>query len=227
MKKYKGIIMFLSYFILMIGGGAFLLSRYPEPSQTDTILKGQLVIQAGLMIIAFKLYHKHLASEWRRFRQENPSIGPVLRKMGLAFLGIIFLRVITMIVLTIFMDIESLAQNQQALNEMSKQMPVWGISFMTVIFAPVVEELTFREAILGNLAGKRRSLVILATLFSIILFTALHSMVWADFLIYLPLALTLTYFYYYYNRNVVGSMIFHYLNNLAALVMMLTLVQNP
>lgn len=226
MLKNKGIIMFIAYFILMIGGGAILVTQYAEPNQMDMVLKGQLLIQAGLLIIALLLYRKHLVSEWHRFRQENPDMKAVLKKMGLAFLGIILLRMITMVVLNLFMDIESLGQNQQALNEMSKQMPVWGISFMTVIFAPVVEELTFREAILGNLAGKRRSLVILATLFSIILFTALHSMVWADFLIYLPLALTLTYFYFYYNRNVIGSMLFHFLNNLAALLMMLTLVKN-
>ncbi len=176
-----------------------------------------------LFVLAIALYKDHLIAEFRRFQQQT-SLGAFLLKCAGYYLLIYVLRLLTFIVLNLFIDMEKIGQNQLALNELTASMPVIVMFFMISIYAPVVEELVFRQAILGAVDQSKRVQVIVRTGLSIGLFTLIHVLHWADILLYLPVASVLTWVYWKYDRNIIASIGFHFVNNTLAFILMLVML---
>lgn len=123
-----------------------------------------------------------------------------------------------------FIDVDNLLQNQQVLNDLSTTLPFLPLFFLLTIYAPIVEELVFREGFIGWVDKNNKTLVKILTTLSVILFTFMHGIMIIDFLLYLPLTLVLTRFYFTYNYNVVASIFFHFINNAIALIFMYILL---
>ncbi|UUX34402.1 CPBP family intramembrane glutamic endopeptidase [Fundicoccus culcitae] len=215
--RSRAAVMIISYFVVQL-----LLA--PILTRFMSVDMSSIVASAILLMIALLIYGKHLVNEFHRFKHDFDGWGKFILKAVGYYLLLYILRVIVMMVLMNFMDIDNLLQNQQSLNDMSTSLSFLSMFFMVSIYAPIVEELVFREALLGWVDKISRNLLILMTVFSIFLFTLLHAFEIADFLLYLPLTLVLTKYYFDYDRNVVGSIAFHFINNAIAVVLMYILL---
>ena len=116
--------------------------------------------------------------------------------------------------------------NQEAINELFEVAPIY-IYFSAVIFAPIVEELTFRKAIQNIIPNK-----FLFILTSGIVFGALHIIgtieIWYDILYLIPYsALGVAFAYILYKtNNILVTIGFHFMHNgilMALQVLMLLL----
>ena len=93
---------------------------------------------------------------------------------------------------------------------------------LTCVVAPIVEELVFREAIIGAFKDKMNPWIL--TAISIFFFVLLHSISnsggidWSAALMYIPLTIPLVGMYRYYEDNVAASMLMHFVSNSVAMI---------
>ncbi|MGO4927445.1 lysostaphin resistance A-like protein [Fundicoccus sp. Sow4_F4] len=212
----KSAILFLGYFGIMIVGSSLLM-------QFTDIVYASFIVSMILLVLALFLFKDHLMAEWHRFRADTPSLLRFSGKLFGYYLLMLLLRIAGIWLLDLFMDTSTLGQNQEILNDAAENMNVLANVLLLTIYAPIVEELVFRQAIIGPWAKDKRVMIIVSTIFSMFLFTYMHSFQWADFVLYLPITVVLTQIYWEYDRNIVPSILFHFLNNAIALAMMYVL----
>ena len=209
----KSAILFFGYFIVMILGSGLLMPFM-------SIITANFVVSMLLLLFAVILFKDHLAAEWDRFRAETPNLGRFFGKLIGYYFIMLLLRIAAITVLDQFMDTSTLGHNQEYLNEAAQNMSMLANVLLLTIYAPVVEELVFREAMMGPWKKNNKYVLIGSTIFSAFLFTYMHSFEWADFALYLPITIVLTKIYWEYDRNVIPGMLFHFGNNMIALAMM-------
>lgn len=214
--KHKGLIMILAYLILYIGGQVALFTMGLPQGRT---LMLSFAIQLILILVGWYLYRDTLIEDWRSLKDQTTIKKMILWFLG-AFVAMLVLRMITMAIINQFMDIEQVAANQQALNELSKSQPFFLTFFMVALFAPFVEELVFRQAMIGSFDKTNKRLMIILSTLSVLLFTGAHMVAWVDAAIYLPLSLVIIFFYWKYRGNIVASILFHFFNNFVSVIMM-------
>lgn len=96
---------------------------------------------------------------------------------------------------------------------------------LTCVVAPIVEELVFREAIIGAFKDKMNPWIL--TAISIFFFVLLHSISnsggidWSAALMYIPLTIPLVGIYRYYKDNVAASMLMHFVSNSVAMIFLI------
>lgn len=183
-----------------------------------------IITSALLLVIAFILYGSFLKEEFQRFKINLQTWGKFILKSFGFYVLLYFLRVLVLVLLMNFMDVGNLLQSQRTLNYLSTTLSFLPMFFIVSIYAPIVEELVFREGFIAWVNKDNRSLLITMTVLSVIVFTASHSFTLADFLLYLPLAMVLTRYYFDYDRNMVGSIFYHFVNNTIAVITMFVLL---
>lgn len=213
MKKHRNKIMFFGFFINMILFGVLgatgVINMY-----TSTALSSITNV-----ILALFLFGDHLKEEWARFKTQT-TLKKILWLSFLLFIINVFARTILMTLFEPYLDLESLGMNQQALEEMQTQINPLLFIFFTVISAPLVEELVFRESLNGWVNKANRTLVVIMWIVSTLLFAGAHVLSLQDFLIYLPLSISLLYMYVKFDRNIWGSISFHLVNNALSVILM-------
>lgn len=213
MKKHRNKIMFFGFFINMILFGVLgatgVINMY-----TSTALSSITNV-----ILALFLFGDHLKEEWARFKTQT-TLKKILWLSFLLFIINVFARTILMTLFEPYLDLESLGMNQQALEEMQTQINPLLFIFFTVISAPLVEELVFRESLNGWVNKANRGLVVIMWIVSTLLFAGAHVLSLQDFLIYLPLSISLLYMYVKFDRNIWGSISFHFVNNALSVILM-------
>lgn len=213
MKKHRNKIMFFGFFINMILFGVLgatgVINMY-----TSTALSSITNV-----ILALFLFGDHLKEEWARFKTQT-TLKKILWLSFLLFIINVFARTILMTLFEPYLDLESLGMNQQALEEMQTQINPLLFIFFTVISAPLVEELVFRESLNGWVNKANRTLVVIMWIVSTLLFAGAHVLSLQDFLIYLPLSISLLYMYVKFDRNIWGSISFHFVNNALSVILM-------
>src|SRR5699024_12109873 len=100
-----------------------------------------------------------------------------------------FLRVLVLVLLMNFMDVGDLLQSQRTLYYLSTTLSFLPMFFIVSIYAPIVEELVFREGFIAWVNKEDRSLLITMIVLSVIFFTAPHSFILEDFFFYITLSL--------------------------------------
>ncbi|MFK8243951.1 MULTISPECIES: CPBP family intramembrane glutamic endopeptidase [unclassified Facklamia] len=212
MKKYANIIMFLAYGIMMIISGHLI----DVIGDTNAVLLNSV----STLALGIYLFHDHLKAEYHRIRQRITIPKLFLLSVGLFFLsGIV--RLLLVYGLSEFINFDTLGQNQQELAEMQQNIPFVLFFFLTVISAPIVEELVFRHSLNGWVNPNNRVLQIVMYAVSTYLFAAAHVFALQDFIIYLPLSLVLIWMYARFDNNVMASLAFHFTNNAIATVVTL------
>ncbi len=213
MKKHRNKIMFFGFFINMILFGVLgatgVIDKY-----TSTALSSITNVMLALF-----LFGDHLKEEWARFKTQT-TLKKILWLSFLLFIINVFARTVLMTLFEPYLDLESLGMNQQALEEMQTQINPLLFIFFTVISAPLVEELVFRESLNGWVNKANRGLVVIMWIVSTLLFAGAHVVSLQDFLIYLPLSISLLYMYVRFDRNIWGSISFHFVNNALSVILM-------
>nr|WP_276931930.1 type II CAAX endopeptidase family protein [Globicatella sulfidifaciens] len=213
MKKHRNKIMFFGFFINMILFGVLGASGVID-MYTSTALSSITNVMLALF-----LFGDHLKEEWARFKTQT-TLKKILWLSFLLFIINVFARTILMTLFEPYLDLESLGMNQQALEEMQTQINPLLFIFFTVISAPLVEELVFRESLNGWVNKANRGLVVIMWIVSTLLFAGAHVVSLQDFLIYLPLSISLLYMYVRFDRNIWGSISFHFVNNALSVILM-------
>lgn len=157
--------------------------------------------------------------------------------------GIIISGIIVSI-LTFWIDTGGTSENQEVINTIMKSggLNLVLISIMTVILAPILEELIFRKALFGLFKHNTLKTVIISS----IIFASIHVVPacltilleivtkdakWIDLYTefvyifsYLGQAFAISYVYHKSNGNIIPSILIHFVNNFISLIMNLLLM---
>lgn len=125
---------------------------------------------------------------------------------------------------------QTTSNNQQGLNELLGEAPVFTV-LLAIVFAPIVEELVFRGAFYRYFRNQRSfwfPLILSSSLFSLIhLSTAIAQQQWMD-LWYFPLYAMLGGFIAYaYEKtgNIYGSILLHFIHNTVGMLLALLITR--
>ena len=130
-------------------------------------------------------------------------------------------RVVLTLLLALVVPLQQ-TDNQANIESLLNSTSIVLMVILTCVVAPIVEELVFREAIIGAFKDKINSWVL--TAISIFFFVLLHSLSnsggidWSAALMYLPLTIPLVGMYRYYEDNVTASMLMHFVSNSVAMI---------
>ena len=130
-------------------------------------------------------------------------------------------RVVLTLLLALVVPLQQ-TDNQANIESLLNSTSIVLMVILTCVVAPIVEELVFREAIIGAFKDKINSWVL--TAISIFFFVLLHSLSnsggidWSAALMYIPLTIPLVGMYRYYEDNVAASMLMHFVSNSVAMI---------
>ena len=130
-------------------------------------------------------------------------------------------RVVLTMILALVVPLQQ-TDNQANIESLLNSTSIVLMVILTCVVAPIVEELVFREAIIGAFKDKVNSWIL--TAISIFFFVLLHSLSnsggidWSAALMYIPLTIPLVGMYRYYEDNVAASMLMHFVSNSVAMI---------
>lgn len=130
-------------------------------------------------------------------------------------------RVVLTMLLALVVPLQQ-TDNQANIESLLNSTSIVLILILTCVVAPIVEELVFREAIIGAFKDKVNPWIL--TAISIFFFVLLHSISnsggidWNAALMYVPLTIPLVGMYRYYEDNVAASMLMHFVSNSVAMI---------
>ena len=179
------------------------------------------IVYASLFIVVLAFYWKHLGEQWRNFHKQRPVIHKFLLELLLWTIGGTSSTLLVIVIFGNLLGIDLLSQNQENLNQFVEQLPEVLSFCMMALFGPVIEELVFRQGLIGWVNRGNRWLFVLMTALSIFLFDIIHIFHLTEFWYYLPMSLVLTMFYLKYERNIWSSILFHSFNNAAGVLLMI------
>lgn len=194
------ILLYVGYFI----GG----QQNPALLTNATIISQFITLIYGL--ITFRSF---LLAEAKKLRFLDLSIALVC--------GFVLRIILSIILMKIFPIVQS--DNQATLEAMFKVANPAVMFLLVVVSAPIVEELVFRQAIIGNLSNKVN--VHLLTLVSAVLFIFAHTGTdISSATMYVGITVPIIVLYRYFNNNVVAAIAMHALSNLVAFGVMFLLL---
>ena len=130
-------------------------------------------------------------------------------------------RVVLTMLLALVVPLQQ-TDNQANIESLLNSTSIVLMLILTCVVAPIVEELVFREAIIGAFKDKVNPWIL--TAISIFFFVLLHSISnsggidWGAALMYVPLTIPLVGMYRYYEDNVAASMLMHFVSNSVAMI---------
>ena len=130
-------------------------------------------------------------------------------------------RVVLTMLLALVVQLQQ-TDNQANIESLLNSTSIVLMLILTCVVAPIVEELVFREAIIGAFKDKVNPWIL--TVISIFFFVLLHSISnsggidWSAALMYVPLTIPLVGMYRYYEDNVAASMLMHFVSNSVAMI---------
>ena len=130
-------------------------------------------------------------------------------------------RVVLTMLLALIVPLQQ-TDNQANIESLLNSTSIVLMLILTCVVAPIVEELVFREAIIGAFKDKMNAWIL--TAISIFFFVLLHSISnsggidWNAALMYVPLTIPLVGMYRYYEDNVAASMLMHFVSNSVAMI---------
>lgn len=156
---------------------------------------------------------------------------------GILYLGVIVGNIIVL-ALTYGLDASGNSENQEAINKIMQSggLNLFLIAIITIVIAPIIEELIFRKALFGLFKKN----TIMTVIFSAVIFASIHVIpacitllidvlnnsgsitdlyVEAVYIFsYLGQGVALSYVYYKTNGNIIPCIIIHLANNLIAFI---------
>ena len=130
-------------------------------------------------------------------------------------------RVVLTMLLALVVPLQQ-TDNQANIESLLNSTSIVLMLILTCVVAPIVEELVFREAIIGAFKDKMNPWIL--TAISMFFFVLLHSISnsggidWSAALMYVPLTIPLVGMYRYYEDNVAASMLMHFVSNSVAMI---------
>ena len=215
MKK-KAVLLWIVYFLNMMVFPAFFIRYTAEGPSVDT--NAYLVLQLVSTVVGVALFREKLVEGFKNFIKR-----PFIRDLALAYA----LRIgLALVVGRLIGEVTS--DNQEQIEKMISTNNAVTMFVLVCVVAPILEELVFREAIIGSF--KKSLNIHVLTFISAFLFILLHSLSkeaggidWMASLMYVPLTIPIVGMYRYYNNNVFASISTHFIYNFIAFIVLLNM----
>ena len=210
MKKKAVLLWFVYFSNLMIVPRFFLTQAEDGTLQVDR--KVYILVQLITAMYAVWSYREVIQ---RGF--ENLVKRRFVRDIAIGYV----VRVVLTMLLALVVPLQQ-TDNQANIESLLNSTSIVLMLILTCVVAPIVEELVFREAIIGAFKDKINPWIL--TAISIFFFVLLHSISnsggidWNAALMYVPLTIPLVGMYRYYEDNVAASMLMHFVSNSVAMI---------
>ena len=210
MKKKAVLLWFVYFSNLMIVPRFFLTQAENGTLHVDR--KVYILVQLITAMYAVWSYREVIQRGFERLVKRR-----FIRDIAIGYV----VRVVLTLLLALVVPLQQ-TDNQANIESLLNSTSIVLIVILTCVVAPIVEELVFREAIIGAFKDKINSWVL--TAISIFFFVLLHSLSnsggidWSAALMYLPLTIPLVGMYRYYEDNVAASMLMHFVSNSVAMI---------
>ena len=213
MKK-KAVLLWIVYFLNMMVFPVFFIRYTAEGPSVET--NAYLVLQLISTVVGVALFREKLVEGFKNFIKR-----PFIRDLAIAYA----LRIGLAIAVAQLIG-EVTSDNQEQIENMMSVNNAVTMFVLVCVVAPILEELVFREAIIGSF--KKSLNIHVLTLISAFLFILLHSLSkesggidWMASLMYVPLTIPIVGMYRYYNNNIFASISIHFINNFIAFLFLL------
>ena len=214
MKK-NAVLLWVVYFLNLMVFPVFFIRYTSSGPSVDT--NAYLILQLVSTVIGVALFREQLVEGFKNFIKR-----PFIRDLAIAYA----LRIGLAIAVAQLIG-EVTSDNQEQIEEMMSANDAVLMFVLLCVVAPILEELVFREAIIGSF--KKSLNVHVLTFISAFLFVLLHALSndaaglidWTAALMYVPLTIPIVGMYRYYNDNVFASISMHFLNNFIAFLFLL------
>lgn len=210
MKK-KAVLLWFVYFSNLIIVPRFFLTQ-AEDGTLHVDRKVYILVQLITAMYAVWSYREVIQ---RGF--ENLVKRRFIRDIAIGYV----VRVVLTMLLALVVPLQQ-TDNQANIESLLNSTSIVLMLILTCVVAPIVEELVFREAIIGAFKDKMNPWIL--TAISIFFFVLLHSISnsggidWSAALMYVPLTIPLVGMYRYYEDNVAASMLMHFVSNSVAMI---------
>ena len=214
MKK-NAVLLWVVYFLNLMVFPVFFIRYTSSGPSVDT--NAYLILQLVSTVIGVALFREKLVEGFKNFIKRQ-----FIRDLAIAYA----LRIGLAIAVAQLIG-EVTSDNQEQIEEMMSANDAVLMFVLVCVVAPILEELVFREAIIGSF--KKSLNVHVLTFISAFLFVLLHALSndaaglidWTAALMYVPLTIPIVGMYRYYNDNVFASISMHFLNNFIAFLFLL------
>ena len=210
MKKKAVLLWFVYFSNLMIVPRFFLTQAEDGTLHVDR--KVYILVQLITAMYAVWSYREVIQRGFERLVKRR-----FIRDIAIGYV----VRVVLTMLLALVVPLQQ-TDNQANIESLLNSTSIVLMLILTCVVAPIVEELVFREAIIGAFKDKINSWIL--TAFSIFFFVLLHSLSnsggidWSAALMYIPLTIPLVGMYRYYEDNVAASMLMHFVSNSVAMI---------
>ena len=210
MKKKAVLLWFVYFSNLMIVPRFFLTQAEDGTLHVDR--KVYILVQLMTAMYAVWSYREVIQRGFERLVKRR-----FVRDIAIGYV----VRVVFTMLLAIVVPLQQ-TDNQANIESLLNSTSIVLMLILTCVVAPIVEELVFREAIIGAFKDKMNPWIL--TAISIFFFVLLHSISnsggidWSAALMYVPLTIPLVGMYRYYEDNVAASMLMHFVSNSVAMI---------
>lgn len=210
MKKKAVLLWFVYFSNLMIVPRFFLTQAEDGTLHVDR--KVYILVQLITAMYAVWSYREVIQRGFERLVKRR-----FVRDIAIGYV----VRVVLTMLLALVVPLQQ-TDNQANIESLLNSTSIVLMLILTCVVAPIVEELVFREAIIGAFKDKINSWIL--TAISIFFFVLLHSLSnsggidWSAALMYIPLTIPLVGMYRYYEDNVAASMLMHFVSNSVAMI---------
>ena len=210
MKK-KAVLLWFVYFSNLIIVPRFFLTQ-AEDGTLHVDRKVYILVQLMTAMYAVWSYREVIQRGFERLVKRR-----FVRDIAIGYV----VRVVLTMLLALVVPLQQ-TDNQANIESLLNSTSIVLMLILTCVVAPIVEELVFREAIIGAFKDKINSWIL--TAISIFFFVLLHSISnsggidWSAALMYIPLTIPLVGMYRYYEDNVAASMLMHFVSNSVAMI---------
>ena len=210
MKKKAVLLWFVYFSNLMIVPRFFLTQAEDGTLHVDR--KVYILVQLITAMYAVWSYREVIQRGFERLVKRR-----FVRDIAIGYV----VRVVLTMLLALVVPLQQ-TDNQANIESLLNSTSIVLMLILTCVVAPIVEELVFREAIIGAFKDKMNPWIL--TAISIFFFVLLHSISnsggidWSAALMYVPLTIPLVGMYRYYEDNVAASMLMHFVSNSVAMI---------
>ncbi len=215
-KLIKNCFMFLFYFIYEIIPLSILSLLNIDTNNWSNVTKNIYLISTSLIYLIFVIivYKDELRIDLSNFKKNGLNL--FIKFLPIYIIGILAMGISNSILYKIT-GIE-MSNNEQSVREYIKLFPIY-MSFSTVIYAPIVEEITFRKTFKNIINNKYLFIIISGIIFGLIHITS-DSSNFNDFLLSIPymlMGIDLA-FIYYKSNNIFTTITIHSFHNFILLL---------
>lgn len=215
-KIFKNLSMFFMYFIYQIIVGVFIGLFNLNINEWSNFNKNLYLIITDLIYLIFIIfvYRKELITDFKDFK--NNGIKYLTKYIPIYILGLIAMSTSSFILYEIT-NVE-ISNNEQIVRNYIKLFPIY-MTFSTSIYAPIVEEITFRKTFRNIINNKYMYILISGGIFGLIHITGDTNGL-NEYLLSIPyilMGIDLSYIYYKSN-NIFTTIIIHSMHNFILLI---------